>query len=965
MRNSLFIVIWIIVSFSAFAQNEKLFIGTARDAITSQILKNVSVALMDKDSTVLDTMNTNENNGFGNTRYVWWFNIASKDVKPEYIVRFTDEKHETTYLRFRPKVYKSEQYYYIGDVKMKRKRVREQTLGTATVTATRVKFYAKGDTLVYNADAFQLAEGSMLDALIRQLPGVELKDDGRIFVNGKFVESLLLNGEEFMGSNGSLLLDNLPAYMVKHVQVYDKTRWDRPGENLYTMDVRLKRQYSIGWIANAEAGRGTEDRYMGRLFALRFTPQSRVTFFGNLNNINENRKPGQDGEWSPSGMATGLTAVKDFGLDYLVKDKDERYRLTGNAALSHTDADDYTRSSFVNFLPRGDEYGISSSLRRSHNLRFNTKHDFWFYKTRSYSFTLTPSFTYRKWHNRSMQGGASFSERPLGDATALADSILTIGSDGLWRRIALNRSVDETFEHGNQVNAYLQTYTTYQPKRLGGLFSLQAAVTYLNQHGRNFANSLYEYPQRLGEDSRDYRALFADRRLEETSYYAYANYVQDKLYDNWRVILRPFYNIEHYFTTSNRPQYRLDRIDGLDERAEIGTLPSERQQLAEVFDETNSYWNTRRDLNQSTGVKFKIKSIQKGPDIEGELPVNFRHEWQKYRRASIDTTSTRNTTYFHPTVKITQGLKATNNIYSNLTLQYKGIYAAPSMVQLLNVISDSNPLDVTLGNPGLKSSYKHDAGLSFSMRNSKRERMANASIGYATTVNQIVYDVVYDRTTGRRTSRPENINGNYQLSGGLSYTAPIDHRRLFTFTTSTTSAYAHNVDLIAYNDDEEENHRSTVRTVLLGETLKADYRRGKLRVGVKASGNYYRAVGTRTSFATINAYDFRYGATLQAELPWKLQLATDLTMYSRRGYEYHEMNTNDLVWNARLFKSVMQGRLVFMVDAFDIFHQLSSTVYAINGQGQKETYRNVIPRYVMAHIIYRLNIKPKKRPGDE
>lgn len=60
-----------------------------------------------------------------------------------------------------------------------------------------MKFYTRKDTLVFNADAFQLAEGSMLDALIRQLPGVELKDDGRIYVNGKYVESLLLNGEDF------------------------------------------------------------------------------------------------------------------------------------------------------------------------------------------------------------------------------------------------------------------------------------------------------------------------------------------------------------------------------------------------------------------------------------------------------------------------------------------------------------------------------------------------------------------------------------------------------------------------------------------------------------------------------------------------------------------------------------------------------------------------------------------------
>ena len=91
-----------------------------------------------------------------------------------------------------------------------------------TVKATKVKIYTRGDTVVYNADAFQLAEGSMLDALIRQLPGVELKDDGRILVNGRYVENLLLNGEDFFYGLPSVLLDFLPAYAVYDVKVYDK-----------------------------------------------------------------------------------------------------------------------------------------------------------------------------------------------------------------------------------------------------------------------------------------------------------------------------------------------------------------------------------------------------------------------------------------------------------------------------------------------------------------------------------------------------------------------------------------------------------------------------------------------------------------------------------------------------------------------------------------------------------------------
>ena len=124
---------------------------------------------------------------------------------------------------------------------------KEKTMDEVVVTASKVKFYYKGDTLVYNADAFVLAEGSMLDALIKQLPGMELKSDGRIYHEGKFVDDLLLNGKKLFSHDRRLLLENLPAYTVKEVAVYDKqteeNEWlGRKDETTqrHVVDVRLK-----------------------------------------------------------------------------------------------------------------------------------------------------------------------------------------------------------------------------------------------------------------------------------------------------------------------------------------------------------------------------------------------------------------------------------------------------------------------------------------------------------------------------------------------------------------------------------------------------------------------------------------------------------------------------------------------------------------------------------------------------
>ena len=159
----------------------------------------------------------------------------------------------------------------------------------------------------------------------------------------------------------------------------------------------------------------------------------------------------------------------------------------------------------------------------------------------------------------------------------------------------------------------------------------------------------------------------------------------------------------------------------------------------------------------------------------------------------------------------------------------------------------------------------------------------------------------------------------------------------------------------------DANPRSKVKTLFLNETVKIDHRFGRQKVGAKAGCSWRNATSAREDFSTINAANFNYGLTGQFELPCGFQLFTDLTMYSRRGYEAHEMNTDELVWNARLSKQVWKKRLTFALEGFDILHNLSAVTHTLNGQGRTETYRNVIPSYGMLHVIYRLNVQPKKK----
>lgn len=311
MKRQIITIFLALAAMSAWAQettqprDSVRVIGRVADLLTNQAIPDVFCeVLWASDSTLVDTLRTVMGDSNNKPTSFAIFHIKRPG---RYILRMQKDGYERTVQSFEVKrFYKNEETVDLMSKPFYMQKERSVTLGEVLVKATKVKFYVNGDTLVYNADAFELAEGSMLDALIQQLPGVELKSGGDIVVNGKHVDALLLNGKDFFNKDRRLMLDNLPSYMVKKVKAYDRSNEQLrmaglpdDGNKEFVMDVQLKKEYSIGWIANAEAGAGTDDRYLGRLFALRFTPNSRLSFFANANNVSDDRKPGQNGDWSP------------------------------------------------------------------------------------------------------------------------------------------------------------------------------------------------------------------------------------------------------------------------------------------------------------------------------------------------------------------------------------------------------------------------------------------------------------------------------------------------------------------------------------------------------------------------------------------------------------------------------------------------------------------------------------------
>ena len=334
--------------------------GSVVDNITGMGV-TAKITLMTADSVVIDTITADIEEmpwdiGYHKAYYEFKDVVMSKG---KYIIKAEKEGYDVCYMNCELRSTR-EDYIKVKEIRMTK--IVEHELQEVTVVASKVKMVMKGDTIVYNANAFNLAEGNMLDALIARLPGAKLEKDGRIYVNGRFIQSLLVNGQEFFSGNPKLALENLPAYTVNNIKVYNKAGTKsrlmqrNMGDNTYVMDVRLKRQYATGYMGDLEAGGGTQKRYKLRGFGMKFSDKERMGAFFNINNLNDNQRAELTGEWEPQDVGNGLLTVKNAGVSYVRFLNNERSWVSTGNTWQHISTDNESITHTQTYLPEGNSF---------------------------------------------------------------------------------------------------------------------------------------------------------------------------------------------------------------------------------------------------------------------------------------------------------------------------------------------------------------------------------------------------------------------------------------------------------------------------------------------------------------------------------------------------------------------------------------------------------------------------------
>ena len=960
MRKSILMMLLLLVTMASYAQ-ERLISGAIIDRDTKDPVEQVTVQLLRADSTYVMGAISNESG---------LFHFKAPE-NGKYLLKITSVGYKTTIKRI---VIEQDKNLPMGNVVIGADAI---MLKGAVVTAMAQKVTVKEDTFVYNSSAYRTPEGSVVEELVRRLPGAEVSDDGTIKINGKQVKKILVDGKEFMTGDTKTALKNLPTSIIEKIKAYDeksdlaKVTGIDDGEEQTVLDFGVKKGMNKGMMSNIDLGIGNKDRYSARGMAGYFNSNNRFMIFGNANNTGDRGFQG-GGPRRGFGGGNGLNANKMIALNYNYENKD---KLKFNTSLrwNHSDGDVWSSVASENYLGSSTSFSnrIGQSFSRSNSWNGNIRLE-WMPDTMT-NILFRPSFSWTKTDGLSTNRSAQFNDDPyqyvddpLADAFAANFDSEKSKSElqRLEKLVNTNSSNSMSYSSNNSVTGMLQYNRKLNNK--GRNLTLRVDASYNKTDSKSISQSAADFYLMKTKDGLD--STYQTRRYNVTpskkySYSGWFTYSEPL----WKATFLQFsYKFTYNYTRSDRNTYTFDGNG-------MGT--------GSILDADEvSRWNALSPAYRSWDNYLSILGKPLEDYLDGDLSrfseySNYIHEIQvmmrfirqKYNLSfgvmmqpqrtkfvqdylGVHTDTVRNVVNFSPTLDFRYKFSK----MSRLRINYRGTTSQPSMTDLLNIRDDSDPLNITEGNPGLKPSFTQ------SVRADYNNFTQSHNLGYAifgnfsTTSNSISNKVTYNEETGGRVTRPENINGNWNAFVGGFFNCSIDSAGVWNVNTSLDLSYNNYMSYLDVNKVAEKNKTTSLGW---GQRLSLAYRNSWLEVTLDGSLNYTHGRNKLQPNSNADTWQFSYGPSFTITAPWGMSVNTSLSNSSRRGFSDASMNTDELVWNAQLSQGFLKGKpLTVMLQFYDLLHQQSTFSRAISAMSRTDTEYNAINSYAMLHVVYRMNL---------
>lgn len=904
----LWVVTFSILALAASAQQAVEVQGTVVEEGNEEPLIQATVRLLNlKDSTLVKGASTDANGSF-----------AIKNVRPgNYLLN-------VTYVGFSP-LYRSLRISgKVNPVKLGKLPVSEGVLlDEAVVVAKAPEMVVRNDTIEYNADSYKVAEGSVLEELLKKMPGVEIGSDGKITVNGKEVKKMLVDGKEFFSDDPQVASKNLPTKMIDKVQVLDRksdmaqmTGFD-DGEEETVINLTVKPGMKQGWFGNAFAGYGSKDRYEVNAMINRFLNDDQLTLMGGANNTNNMgftdlassmfegmsgmRRGGRGGGFGGGGAGGGITQSGNGGINF-AKQFNPLLMAGGDVRYAHSDNNARSKSNTQNILS-GDsssyynEYNESST--KSDNLSASFRME-WKPDTLT-RFIFTPRFSYN--HN---------SNTEFGEFNTLDNELDTVNvGKSAYLAQGEGYNLSGTLDFSRKLNSE------------GRVFSASASGGYSDSYNRgtNLSETRYYQVSGPGRDER----IDQQFRYDNNGY----NY---RLYLSWVEPLGRNNFIQGTYSISQQQQESLKKTFTQDENGDYNVLDTAY---------SKSYRNTF--LNQRISVAFKAQrqkynyTIGFNVDPSFSKSTNFVGDSTLYRLQ-------RHVVNFSPTVQF-------NYLFdkrTNLRINYSGRTSQPSMTQLQPVADISDPLNTTIGNPDLKPKYANNLSVRFQKFTPERQQSLILMANGTYTLNDIVSRTYYDSDLGKKTTTYENMNGNWSANLRAVFTSPFINRH---FSTNSMTMFSYN-----NANGYVNSNKNTSRNLVVSERLGINYKSDWVDLGVRGTFRYNGVNNTLQGQDDRNTYNYSVGGNTSIYLPWNFRIESDIDYSTNSGYAAGYQQ-NEVLWNAAVAKQFLknnQGTIRFKI--YDILHQQSNISRNVTASYIQDTEYNTLGSYFMFHFIYRFSI---------
>ena len=824
------------------------------------------------------------------------------------------------------------------------------------------KVYSKEDTLIYNATAYKTPEGSVVEELVKKLPGAEVDDDGTIKINGKTVQKILVDGKEFMTGDTKTAIKNLPTSIVDRIKTYDeKSDLSRvtgidDGNDQTVLDFGLKRGMNRGMFANIDAGIGTSSRYSGRAMGAMMKDNWRTMAFVNANNVNDMGFGGGGGGGRfGGGGRNGLQAAKMGALNFNYEEKD-KLKWDGSVRWNHGDGDAWSRRSTENFVSRTGSFSESVNQNYSRSDSWNAQMRVEWMPDTLWNINFRPTWSYGTNDGVSRSQSGTFSDDPYNFVTSTDDiEYMTKRLLGISDTLAVNYrnngglsySDSKRFGGTLQLNRKLGGGGRNVTLRLGGNYSEGAS--------ESFSRSLVELYQLATGDSSYQKNRYNVTPTKNYDYSARLTYSEPIF---TATFLQFSYNFQYRYTKSDRSTYDFWKTTGDPDMS--GIWPDYRE-WSKVFAPIGGDYSSYIDTDLSRFSQYKnyihtgeimLRVVRKDYNFNAGVQIIPQTSEFTYRHLGLDTITKRNVVNWSPTANFRWKLSDRGQ----MRFEYRGTTSQPSMSDLLPITDDSDPLNITSGNPALKPSFTQRFNWRFNNYYERHQRFVFANLNFSTTSNSVANMVKYDPVTGGRESHPENINGNWNVGGNFTFNTAIDTTGYFNVNTSTDASYSNNVGYIDLLRDGNVSKMTTKQTGI-GERLGGSYRNDWLEFEINGGVRYNYVYNALQPNSNLSTWAFNYGFNTTLQAPWGMQFTTSLNMSSRRGYSDASANTNELIWNAQISQSFLKGKpRSARLEFYDILGQQSNFSRSISVMSRTDNWSNSINSYVMLRATYRLNL---------